>query len=194
MPHIVNGIDTDELAATIHALESGETASNAIFQVNTIWTGQTSSVSRPVKIKPNEAELAHNFSIVADETGIFSGSNTGINPQEILMSALNASLLVSYVFGAAMREINLKKLEIETEGTLNLKGFFGIDPDVKSGYDELKYIVRIEGDGTVDEFQEIHDSVIATSPNYFNLARPVKLSPTLVVTKEAKRIGNGVIR
>jgi hypothetical protein len=45
----------------------------------------------------------------------------------------------------------------------------------------LRYTVRIRGDGTKEQFAEIHDAVIATSPNFYNLSRPVALKPTLVV-------------
>jgi hypothetical protein len=45
----------------------------------------------------------------------------------------------------------------------------------------LSYIVRIKGSGTKEEFAEIHEAVMATSPNFYNLSRPVALKPTLVV-------------
>jgi len=52
---------------------------------------------------------------------------------------------------------------------------------VPPGYDNLSYVVRIKGSGTREQFAEIHQAVIATSPNFYNLSRPVNLNPTLVV-------------
>jgi len=52
---------------------------------------------------------------------------------------------------------------------------------VPLGYERLSYVVRIKGNGTDEEFAEIHAAVMATSPNFFNLSRPVALEPTLVV-------------
>ena len=49
------------------------------------------------------------------------------------------------------------------------------------GYENLSYIVRIKGSGTRQEFAEIHEAVMATSPNFYNVSRPVALKPTLVV-------------
>ena len=49
------------------------------------------------------------------------------------------------------------------------------------GYENLRYIVRIKGSGTKEEFAEIHEAVMATSPNFYNVSRPVTLKPTLVV-------------
>jgi hypothetical protein len=52
---------------------------------------------------------------------------------------------------------------------------------VPPGYDNLSYVVRIKGNGTREQFAEIHKTVMATSPNFHNVSRPVDLSPTLVV-------------
>jgi len=55
------------------------------------------------------------------------------------------------------------------------------DPAVPPGYENLDYIFRIKGSGTEEEFAEIHAAVLATSPNFYNLSRPVGPKPTLVV-------------
>ena len=49
------------------------------------------------------------------------------------------------------------------------------------GYENLSYIVRIKGSGTKEEFAEIHDAVMVTSPNFYNVSQAVVLKPTLVV-------------
>lgn len=101
------------------------------------------------------------------------------------MSAMNACMLVGYVVGAAVRGITLTKLEIETEGALDLRGFLGIDPTVKPGYDTLRYTVRIAGDGIAEQFEAIHRTVMRTSPNRFNLAMPISLEASLEVETPA---------
>ena len=80
-----------------------------------------------------------------------------------------------------MRGIILESLEIETDGEIDLHGFLGIDPDVPPGYEKLSYVVRIKGSGSKEESAEIHKAVMATSPNFYNMSRPVALKPTLVV-------------
>ena len=80
-----------------------------------------------------------------------------------------------------MRGIALESLVIETEGEIDMRGFLGIDPTVAKGYESLRYKVRIKGNGTKEQFAEIHEAVMATSPNFSNLSRPVGLKPTLVV-------------
>ena len=97
------------------------------------------------------------------------------------MAALNACMIVGYVAQSAVRGITLESLEIETYGEIDLRGFLGIDPAVPPGYEKLNYVVRIKGSGSKEEFAEIHKAVMATSPNFYNVSRPVALKSTLVV-------------
>ena len=97
------------------------------------------------------------------------------------MSAINACMTVGYVAGAAIRGITLARLEIETTGQLDLRGFLGLDDAVPPGYETVEYTVRIEGDGTPEQFDEIHRTVMQTSPNYFNMARPIRMQGRLQV-------------
>ena len=100
------------------------------------------------------------------------------------MAALNACMTVGYVAGASKRGITLSRLEIETNGTLDLRGFFGLSDTVPPGYPSLKYVVRIAGDGTPEQFAEIHAEVQATSPNYDNLARAIRMDSRLEIESD----------
>ena len=43
------------------------------------------------------------------------------------------------------------------------------------------YTVRIKGSGTEEQFAKIHEAVMATSPNFHTIVRPVAMMPKLVV-------------
>src|SRR5262249_20993721 len=126
-------------------------------------------------------KVLRRFSTDSDEPCELCGSNRFANTQERLLAALNACIMVGYVAQCAVRGISLENLEIETNGEIDLRGFLGIDPAVPPGYENLSYIVRIKGSGTMEEFAEVHEAVMATSPNFYNVSRPVALKPTLVV-------------
>ncbi len=177
----VNGLDVEALVDVVRAIEGDPAKGQVEFRVRSEWKGQTRSRTS-VESYTIGGEVVHrNFTIDADEPFELLGRNTAPNPQELLMAALNACITVGYVAGAAMKGITLEKVEIQTSGALDLRGFLGIDPAVPAGYDTLRYVVRIKGDGTPAQFQEIHETVMKTSPNYFNLTRPVKIDARLQV-------------
>ncbi|HEU0311397.1 MAG TPA: OsmC family protein, partial [Sphingomicrobium sp.] len=147
--------------------------------------GQFRSESRAGPITMgNGDKLQRDHVILADEPEEILGSNEAPNPQELLMAALNACMTVGYVAGAAKRNIRLTKLEIETRGKLDLRGFFALSDTVPPGYPELAYVVRIAGEATPEQFAEIHAEVQATSPNFDNLARAIRIDAKLEVEKK----------
>lgn len=97
------------------------------------------------------------------------------------MAAFNACIMVGYVATASVMGVELEAVEIETEGELDLRGFLGLDANVKPGYDSIAYTVRMKGIGSEDQFQAIHENVLKTSPNYFNISRPVAVNAKLVI-------------
>jgi hypothetical protein len=97
------------------------------------------------------------------------------------MAAVNACMMVGYVAGASLKGINLDSVEIRTRGTLDLRGFLGLDDAVPPGYESIDYDVWIKGNGSPEQFEEIHQTVMKTSPNYFNISRPVRMNGTLTV-------------
>jgi hypothetical protein len=90
-------------------------------------------------------------------------------------------MIVGYTALCALQGITLEKLEITTEGDIDLRGFFGLDPAVAAGYRELRTRVVIKGDGTEEQFQKIHQMVLATSPNFYNVTRAVSVVPVLTI-------------
>ena len=151
------------------------------WRVRTTWQGQTHSRSQVEAFGIGGQNVLRRFSIDIDEPCELGGGNEFANPQEHLRAALNACMTVGYVAQCAVRGITIEKLEIETEGDIDLRGFLGIDPAIPPGYENLRYVVHIKGSGSKEEFAEIHRAVMATSPNFYNVSQRIALQPTLVV-------------
>jgi uncharacterized OsmC-like protein len=180
-PTVVNGINVDELFSLIDGVKQDAAKGQTNWRVSTTWQGQTRSRSQVEGFEIGGEKVPRQFSIDIDEPCELGGTNRFANPQEHLIAALNACMMVGYVAQCSVRGITLESLKIETEGEIDLRGFLGIDPGVANGYESLRYTVRIKGDGTKEQFAEVHDAVMATSPNFYNLSRSVPLKPTLVV-------------
>ena len=171
----VNGIDLDALDEMVDRVRADPQCGCAGFRVMTEWKGQTRSESVVESFTCAGDPIPRNFTIVADEPHELLGQDSAPNPQELLLSALNACMIVGYVAQAAVRGIKLDDCRIETQGELDLRGFLGLDESVSPGYRRINYTVHISGNGTREQFEEIHQAVMATSPNYFNMAQPIQM-------------------
>jgi uncharacterized OsmC-like protein len=177
---VTNGIDLGALGAFVDEVNADSAKGFVRFKVNSAWKGQTRSEATVQSWTLNGKELPRQHVIAADEPVELLGQNTAANPQELLMAAFNACIMVGYVATAAVMGVNLNSVRIETEGELNLRGFLGLDPNIKPGYDTLECTVRLNGDGTPEQYQAIHENVLKTSPNYFNVSRPIPVKTTLL--------------
>jgi uncharacterized OsmC-like protein len=180
-PTVVNGINVDDVFAQIEGVRRNPAKGKTNWRVSTTWQGQTRGRAQVDGFRIGGEWVPRRFSIDIDEPHELGGTDRFANPQEHLLAALNACMIVGYAAQCAVRGITLESLQIETAGEIDLRGFLGIDPAVPQGYESLSYVVRIKGSGTKEEFAEIHEAVMATSPNFYNVSRPVALKPTLVV-------------
>ncbi|OUL77795.1 OsmC family protein [Paraburkholderia hospita] len=180
-PNIVNGINVDELFGMVESVKADASKAETSWRVATTWQGQTRTRAEVEGFSIGGQDVLRRFTIDIDEPCELGGTNQSANPQEHLIAALNACIVVGYVAQCAVRGITLESLRIETEGEIDLRGFLGLDPQVANGYENLRYTVHIKGNGTEQQFVEVHDAVMATSPNVYNLANAVTLKSTLVV-------------
>jgi uncharacterized OsmC-like protein len=177
----VNGLDLAALGEVVEEIQKDALKAIVGFDVVTRWKGQTRSETTVDGFTLAGERISRSHTIIADEPFELLGSDGAPNPQELLMAAFNACITVGYVAGASLKGIKLESLEIKTRGELDLRGFLGLSDAVPPGYENVDYVVTIKGDGSAEDFEEIHQTVMKTSPNYFNMSRPIKMNGSLRV-------------
>ncbi len=177
----LNGINPKAVQALIDTVAADPKEGQTHWDVTTRWQGGCITETEVAGFKIGDKQVDRSFKFTVDEPHEIGGTNTHANPQEYLLGAVNACMAVTYVALASLQGIAIESLEIQTQGDIDLRGLFALDDQVKPGYDQLHYSVKIKGDGTPQQFQEIHETVKKTSPNYFNLAQAVRLNADLVV-------------
>lgn len=177
----LNGIDVEKLQQSIAAVAADPAAGMTRWTVNTRWAGGTVSRTEVKGFEIGGRHVPQDFTLTVDEPDELCGTSTHPNPQQYLMAAMNACMMVGYVAVASLMGVELESVEIESDGQIDLRGFFGLDSAVKPGYDEIHYTVRIRGQGTPEQFRQIHETVMATSPNRYNIANPIRLTADLEI-------------
>jgi len=178
---IVNGINVTALKQAIADIQADPAAAQTHWKVCSRWGGGTRTDHFVDGFGIGGQKVDRQFQIQIDEPCELCGTNEFANPQEYLLAATNACMMVGYASAAAVMGVKLTSLELEITGDIDLRGFLDIDPTVARGYQHLHYKVRIAGDGTPEQFQKMHEVVQRTSPNYYNMTHPVELTSELVV-------------
>lgn len=161
-------------------LRSPEVARVGIL-VSTQWMGGARGESRVQSTRDDGEWFTPPVTVASDAPAALLGSGNAANPHELLLAGLNGCLLATFAMHCAAAGLTLESLEIETTGRLDLRGAFGLAPDIKPGYETLNYTVRVRGSGTPAEFRAIHQAITASSPGFFNLANPIQIQARLEV-------------
>jgi uncharacterized OsmC-like protein len=180
-PQIVNGLNLTALGEVVEVIEKDPAEALVTFNVTSRWAGQTRSETTVDGYTIGGRHVPRKHVIQADEPFELLGNDGAPNPQELLMAAFNACIMVGYVAGASLKGVRLESVEIETRGTLDLRGFLGLSDQVPPGYEQIDYKVRIKGDGSPEDMEAVHQTVMKTSPNYFNIGRPIRLNGELML-------------
>jgi len=177
----VNGIPVADVHELIAAVSADPAVGLTRWKVTNTWQGGTQNRASVAGFEIGGEPVARPFDFGVDEPLQIGGTNKFANPQEYLLGALNACMLVGFTALCALHGYEIETLEIATEGDIDLRGFFGLDPQVSPGYDALATTLTVKGSAKAEEFQQIFQAMLATSPNVHNITRPVQLTSKLVV-------------
>jgi uncharacterized OsmC-like protein len=180
-PQTLNGIDVGALGACIDGVRADPARGMTRWRVHSRWVGGTRTDHEVQPPTIGGVTVPHAFTIRVDEPRELCGTDLHANPQEVLLSAVNACMMVGYSAVAALMGIRLRRLEIDLEGDIDLRGFLGIDAEVRPGYDGLRQTVFLEADAPREQLERLHEVVKATSPNYFNVTTAIPMASVLVI-------------
>ncbi len=96
---------------------------------------------------------AHEFTI--DEPPSLAGTNLGASPVEHLLASLGSCQVITYQVWAAKLGITLDTIEVTLAGDLDVHGFFGLNPDVRPGFQSIDLTVRLTGPETDERYAHL---------------------------------------
>ncbi|MFD2672970.1 OsmC family protein [Marinicrinis sediminis] len=124
---------------------------------------------------------SRNFEITIDEPKSLGGTDTAMNPVEVLLCALGACQSIVARAYAKKFNINLEHFSVELEGDLDTDGFMN-KSDVRRGYSEIRYNLHIKSDASREKVEEFVAFIEQTCPVGDTIANPVNLVLNKIIT------------
>jgi uncharacterized OsmC-like protein len=125
---------------------------------------------------------SRNFEVTIDEPKSLGGTDTGMNPVELLLSALGACQAIVARVYAKKFDIQMENLWIEVEGDLDIDGFLN-KSDVRPGYSDIRYNIHIETDAPREKIEEFVAFIESKCPVGDTIANPVNLKLNEIVVE-----------
>lgn len=148
-----NGIDMRQVATRMEAMRRDPAEGRKTLSALTTWDGGAHSTT-----------IVRNFVIPADEPGALGGTDRGAGPMELVLTALSACITISIVYGAAEAGIEIRSIDIDVEGDIDLRGLFGVADDVRPGFQDVRLIVWMDADAPREAIERLVNRACRRSP------------------------------
>ncbi|MDD3840457.1 MAG: OsmC family protein [Clostridia bacterium] len=125
---------------------------------------------------------ARNFTVRLDEPKNLGGTDTGMNPVEMVLCALGACQTIVASAFAPNHGIDLKDFWVELEGDLDSDGFTG-KSDVRPGFLEIRYKMHFDTTSPQEKVKEFAKFIESHCPVGDTVANPVKVVCSGVVVE-----------
>lgn len=116
------------------------------------------------------------FKIIADEPKNLGGTDTGMNPVEMLLCSLGSCMTIVAYFFAREAKVDLKDFRVELEGDLDTAGFMGRGT-ARPGFQEIRYKMIIKSESPRDNIERLFDIIKSRCPVGDSISNGVRFNP-----------------
>jgi uncharacterized OsmC-like protein len=179
-PTVVNGVNVTGLFQTVEAVKANPTVAKFRFLLKNEWVdgGYNRSTVNEFHGAGQDINRTEPFTIEADEPPILLGLDQAPNPVEYLLKAIAACVTSSMVYHAAARGITIEEIESRVEGDIDLRGFLGIDKNVRNGLQDIRVSFSIRADVSDEQLQELAKLGPTFSPVFDSVTKGVPVTVT----------------
>ncbi len=135
----------------------------------------------------SEVAIRHHR-VDVDEPEALGGADSGPNPVELILAALGSCQEITYRAYATALGIPLDHVSVELDGDIDLRGFFGVDDDVRPGYNHVHGTVTLESSASEEQLNMLRTAVNAHCPVLDIMTNPVPVALDLeikTITRDA---------
>jgi uncharacterized OsmC-like protein len=173
-----NGVDTATLFATLNAVKQAPEAAKFQFRAHNQWVSGTHNRGTIADYFGVGEERSHERTFVfdADHPAVLVGRDHGPTPTEFLLHALAACLTAGIANIAAARRITLTEVRSTVTGDIDLNGIFGLNPEVRNGYQQITVRFTVKGDAPAETLRELVEQSRARSAVYDSVTNGVPVA------------------
>ena len=173
-----NGVNVGALLAAREALKGAPQAAKFKWRASCKWKNGTHSETKLQGFHGLGEEQKHKteFTFEADHPEIFASEDLGATPVEYVLVGLASCLTAGVAAVAQNRGIQLRSVESNLEGKMDIRGILGVDSDVRNGYEDIKVTFKIDADASKEDIAAIVAQSQKRSAVYDVITNPVNVT------------------
>ncbi len=152
-----NGVNVEALLGARAALTEMPPAAAFTWKASCEWVRGTHSRTSVDGFFGLGEDQAHRetFTFDTDHPEVFASEDNGATPVETVLAGLAGCLTAGVASVATNRGIQLRSVTATIEGDMHLRGIIGVDPDVRTGLNNIRVSFDIDADATPEEKQAL---------------------------------------
>jgi uncharacterized OsmC-like protein len=152
-----NGVNSEALIGARDALRQAPEAAEFTWRATCAWVDGTYSRSSVEGFTGLGQEHLHRnvFTFDADHPECFASQDRGATPVEHVLSALAGCLTAGGAAVAQHRGIQLRSVTSTVDGSMNVLGILGGDPEIRNGFSAVKVRFAIDAEASPEEIEAI---------------------------------------
>jgi uncharacterized OsmC-like protein len=152
-----NGVNVQALLEAREVLAGAPDAAQFTWRASSKWENGVHSTTSIENFFGLGAEQSHKSETVfdADHPAVFAAQDNGITPIEYLLVGLASCLTAGVASVAQHRGIQLRSVESSVEGNHDIRGFLGVDSDVRNGFNDVTVTFSIDADASRGEIEAL---------------------------------------
>jgi len=176
--NVDNGVNVGALLEAREVLRGAPEAARFKWRASCKWQRGTHSRTSIRNFFGLGAEQSHKteFHFEADHPEVFASEDLGATPVELVLAGLASCLTAGVAAVAQNRGIQLRSVEAELEGSMDIQGILGIDSDVRNGYDDIKVRFNIDADASQEDIEALVAQSQKRSAVYDIITNPTEVA------------------
>jgi len=156
--NIKNGVNVGQLVETIGAVQTNPELANFEFRAKNNWIDGghcVSSIKGFYGVGQEDTSRQETFTLECSHPNVLLGEDEAPTPPEVVLHALGSCLTGAMVYHAAANGIDIQGAESTVKGGVDLHGFLGLDPEVRTGFDGITVSLKVKSDASVEQLENL---------------------------------------
>ena len=175
----LNGVNVDQIFETVAMVKEDSEIAKFKFRNKNKWIDgglNRSTISSFYGAKQEFDD--REFELHNDEPPVLLSGDKAPNPVEYILHGMAGCITTTLVYHAAARGIKIEEVETSFEGDLDLRGFLGLNENIRKGYQEIRVNVNVNADCPKDVIDELVRFAKDHSPVFDIVQNPVPVKVT----------------
>lgn len=174
----INGWNLADIEEAVSMIEAEPEAGKLVWRSRASWDAGFGLDVRTESIEQLGDQMHRAFTMRGDHPPELLGENTGPTAVETLLAALGACVTGTFAAQATVRGIDIRDMELEIVGSIDLNGFFGLRP-IAPGLSDVELKLRVCSDAPTDTLEEVLNATKELSPVFDSVTRPIEVATSV---------------